>query len=206
VPPPPFALSDIPYFLLRWSEEWTRSSLEHFAAPKLEDVFGIWQSPAAIAAPAERHHSLADERIGQGFVVVRPEGLKAEPARVISARPLYGRKFRRLQGFALDDGHLAPRSIEPNIPGNMPRRAAPAAVLLESMKPVVKRIINLPFDEATADPKPADAAGYRPSVDAAWDLVRFVPLLPWFACVGHDQFLPDNQPIHVQHLGLRSGL
>jgi GT2 family glycosyltransferase len=30
VPPPPFALSDIPYFLLRWSEEWTRSSLEHF--------------------------------------------------------------------------------------------------------------------------------------------------------------------------------
>jgi GT2 family glycosyltransferase len=32
VPPPPFALSDIPYFLLRWSEDWTRSSLAHFVA------------------------------------------------------------------------------------------------------------------------------------------------------------------------------
>ncbi len=31
VPPPPFALSDVPYFLLRWSEEWTRASLAHFA-------------------------------------------------------------------------------------------------------------------------------------------------------------------------------
>jgi GT2 family glycosyltransferase len=32
VPPPPFALSDVPYFLLRWSEEWTRASLDHFVA------------------------------------------------------------------------------------------------------------------------------------------------------------------------------
>ena len=32
VPPPPFALSDLPFFLLRWSEDWTRRSLEHFAA------------------------------------------------------------------------------------------------------------------------------------------------------------------------------
>ena len=29
--PPPFALSDLPYFLLRWSDEWTASTLQHFA-------------------------------------------------------------------------------------------------------------------------------------------------------------------------------
>jgi GT2 family glycosyltransferase len=29
VPPPPIALSDLPFFLLRWSEEWYRSSLRH---------------------------------------------------------------------------------------------------------------------------------------------------------------------------------
>ena len=29
--PPPFKSYDLPYFLLRWSEEWNRASLEHFA-------------------------------------------------------------------------------------------------------------------------------------------------------------------------------
>lgn len=29
--PPPFALSDLPYFMLRWSDEWTRDTLRHFA-------------------------------------------------------------------------------------------------------------------------------------------------------------------------------
>jgi hypothetical protein len=28
--PPPLAWSDLPFFLKRWSEEWNRSSLEHF--------------------------------------------------------------------------------------------------------------------------------------------------------------------------------
>lgn len=32
VPPPPFALSDVPYFLLRWSDRWINISLAHFAA------------------------------------------------------------------------------------------------------------------------------------------------------------------------------
>jgi GT2 family glycosyltransferase len=32
VPPPPFAWSDLPYFLLRWSDAWNRASLAHFAA------------------------------------------------------------------------------------------------------------------------------------------------------------------------------
>jgi GT2 family glycosyltransferase len=30
VPPPPFAWSDVPYYLLRWSDVWNRLSLEHF--------------------------------------------------------------------------------------------------------------------------------------------------------------------------------
>jgi GT2 family glycosyltransferase len=30
VPPPPFARTDLPYFLLRWSEAWNRASLDHF--------------------------------------------------------------------------------------------------------------------------------------------------------------------------------
>lgn len=30
VPPPPFAWSDYPYFLLRWSEAWNLASLRHF--------------------------------------------------------------------------------------------------------------------------------------------------------------------------------
>ncbi|NEP11630.1 MAG: glycosyltransferase [Symploca sp. SIO2C1] len=32
VPGPPFELSDIPYFMLRWSDAWEVSSLEHFTA------------------------------------------------------------------------------------------------------------------------------------------------------------------------------
>lgn len=30
VTPPPFARTDLPYFLLRWSDTWTQTSLEHF--------------------------------------------------------------------------------------------------------------------------------------------------------------------------------
>jgi glycosyltransferase involved in cell wall biosynthesis len=30
-PPPPFAASDIPYFLLRWSNRWIKTSVAHFA-------------------------------------------------------------------------------------------------------------------------------------------------------------------------------
>src|SRR5262245_57027010 len=31
VPPPPYVLSDLPYYCLRWSEGWNRKSLAHFA-------------------------------------------------------------------------------------------------------------------------------------------------------------------------------
>ena len=30
--PPPLAVTDIPYFMLRWSEDWTRRALSHFIA------------------------------------------------------------------------------------------------------------------------------------------------------------------------------
>lgn len=40
--PPPFALSDLPYFCLRWSDVWTRSTLSHFA-----DKYGL--DPAYVA-------------------------------------------------------------------------------------------------------------------------------------------------------------
>jgi hypothetical protein len=30
LPPPPFALPDVRFFLLRWSDRWLRASLEHF--------------------------------------------------------------------------------------------------------------------------------------------------------------------------------
>jgi hypothetical protein len=30
VPPPPFALSDIPFYLLRWSDEWGFATMRHF--------------------------------------------------------------------------------------------------------------------------------------------------------------------------------
>ena len=32
VRPPPFALSDLPFFFLRWSESWSRQTLEHYHA------------------------------------------------------------------------------------------------------------------------------------------------------------------------------
>jgi len=46
--PPPLARADLPYFLLRWSEQWTRSSLRHFI-----DKYGLaaeYEERAAIAA------------------------------------------------------------------------------------------------------------------------------------------------------------
>src|SRR5258706_12940485 len=160
--------------------------LTHFASPKLEHLLGIRQSASAIAASAEGHHSLADDRIGQRFVVSRPVGLKAEPAGVLPACPLLERHFGRLKRLALDDGHLAPRAIEPDVPGNMPRRAAPAAVLLQSMKPVVERVVNFPFDQPAAHPKPANAVPNGPRIDAAWDLMSFKSCLPRLAGVGHN--------------------
>ena len=70
VPPPPFALSDIPYFLLRWSDEWTRSSLEHFVArwrldptdPGLESTLGFVRWHRRL--PVRHARALCERAIG----------------------------------------------------------------------------------------------------------------------------------------------
>lgn len=56
VMPPPFALSDLPYFMVRWSDDWNRRSLQRFrerwnlpADDKYTGNIGIW---------AERHRRL----------------------------------------------------------------------------------------------------------------------------------------------------
>jgi GT2 family glycosyltransferase len=67
--PPPLALSDIPFYLLRWSDDWTRKSLERFT-----DKHGIdtsYRERARIAAarrsivfPSARR--LAERMLGSG--------------------------------------------------------------------------------------------------------------------------------------------
>jgi GT2 family glycosyltransferase len=50
LPPPPLAWSDVPYFMLRWSDAWNRATLEHFRAkwalpdndPNLTYQFASW--------------------------------------------------------------------------------------------------------------------------------------------------------------------
>src|SRR6185503_2947576 len=106
----------------RWSCGSCNCRLAHFAAPELENFFGIRQSTTAKSTAADRHHPLTNERIGQRFVVSWPKSLKAQPTRMISPRPFLERQFGRLKALALDDGHLPPIAIQPNVPGNMPRR------------------------------------------------------------------------------------
>ena len=93
------------------------------------------------------------KRIRQRFAVSRPEGLKPDPARMTFTGPLLGGQLRKLKSFALDNRHLPPRAINPHVPRNVPGRAAHAAVLLDGMKTVVERIINLTFDQPAANPK-----------------------------------------------------
>lgn len=58
--PPPIDLVDVPYFWLRWSEEWTQRSLGHFVAkygidPSYTDRIGIVRSRRQLVfAPAQR--------------------------------------------------------------------------------------------------------------------------------------------------------
>jgi len=60
VAPPPAPLSDVPYYLLRWSPAWVRASVRHFRA--------TWGIPANDATLAAHTHYLAQRR----RQVVRP--------------------------------------------------------------------------------------------------------------------------------------
>ena len=45
VPPPPLAWSDVPFFMLRWSDAWNSSSLEHFNQKwrvRIQPEYGLW--------------------------------------------------------------------------------------------------------------------------------------------------------------------
>src|SRR5204863_1626821 len=124
----------------------------------------------------------------------RAKGLKTDSARVTADRPFLARQFRRLQPFALNDRHLPPRAVEPDVPGNMAGRAPHAAVFLDGVKAVVERIIDLALDEAAADPKPARSLRERFGVNAPGNLLRFKALLPGQPGVGNDELLFHHQP------------
>ena len=71
--PPPLEPRDVPFFLLRWSEEWTLRSLRHFAAK-----YGIERSYERRAYIAAARRSLAFEPLSRW---VRPiAGERAERA------------------------------------------------------------------------------------------------------------------------------
>ena len=80
------------------------------------------------------------------------EGLEAQPSRMRGTVPFLGRHFGIFEGLALDDRHLPPCAIEPNVPRNVAGRAAPAAVPFERVKAVVEGIIDLALDQSAAHP------------------------------------------------------
>ena len=116
------------------------------ASPELQDFGGIGQAAPAVAAPADRHHALADQGVGQRLAVSRPERLEAQPAGMGQAVPPLARHLGELEPLALDDRHLPPRAVEPHVPRDVPGRSAQAAVPLDGMEPVVERVVDLALD------------------------------------------------------------
>jgi GT2 family glycosyltransferase len=55
VPPPPLAWNDLPFFVLRWSESWTRASLDHFRRK--------WRLPADDQCLIAHHAWLGSHRL-----------------------------------------------------------------------------------------------------------------------------------------------
>ncbi len=180
--------------------------LENIAAPKVKDFARVWQSTPAIASSTDGHLALTDQRIREGFVVTGAISLKTNAARMRSTIPFGAWNLRHLEPFALDDGHLTPVAIEPNIPGNVARSGAKRAAAFEGVKPVVKWIVNLSLDQAAADPESASPFANRFGIDAAGDLLGFKALLPGFAGVGDNQFFADDQPVHGEFFRLVADL
>jgi hypothetical protein len=84
--------------------------------------------------------------------VARAKRLEADTTWVCAAVPIRERSLRKLQAFSLDDRHLTPCAIEPDIPRDMTGRAPQAAIALEGMEAVVERVIDFAFDQSAADP------------------------------------------------------
>src|SRR5262245_28596874 len=127
-----------------------------------------------------------------------PERLKPDSAWMGRAVPFLFRHFRELDPFPLDNRHLPPGAIQPDIPRNMPRGSSHRSVFLDGVEPVVKRIVDLPLDEAAADPKPAGAVSQGPRVDAARHLMGLESFFPGRPGVGHDQLFAHDEPIDLK--------
>lgn len=87
----------------------------------------------------------------------------------------------------MNDGRLTPSSIEPDVPGDMPRGSEHGAIAVDRVKSIIERVIDLGLDDPAANPQPGCA---RLAIrllregsdhDAARNLVRFEPRLPRFA-------------------------
>ena len=92
--PPPIAVSDIPYYLLRWSDEWAIGSMQHFMRKwdchfDLEGLRRNW---------IERHRDVALEPVRAPLRTVvgrRISTAVCAPLRKVLERVLVGRAMRR---------------------------------------------------------------------------------------------------------------
>ena len=169
-------------------------------APQFQDLPGQRETAATLTPTAEGHFSLADQRVGEGLLVARAEGLEAYSARVCGAVPTIGGYLGGFDPLALDDGHLPPRAIEPDIPRDVAGGAAGGAIALERVEAVIEWIIHLALDEAAADPEAAGPIVQGAGVDATGDLLSFHAGLPGFAGVGDDELAADDEAVHLQFL------
>ncbi|MGD9764943.1 MAG: glycosyltransferase family 2 protein [Candidatus Binatia bacterium] len=87
VPPPPLAFADLPYFILRWSEDWTRKSLAHFAAKWQLDPSDSGLEPSATFASWHRRLPLRQARAALKQVL---GGRFARGQRALSAAERFG--------------------------------------------------------------------------------------------------------------------
>ena len=94
VQPPPIAVSDIPYYMLRWSDEWAIGSMQHFMKKwdchfDLENLRRIW---------IEAHRDLAVEpfrRPLRSLIGRRASAALCLPLRKVLEHVLVGRAKRR---------------------------------------------------------------------------------------------------------------
>src|SRR5688572_26156955 len=118
--------------------------LAHLPSPQVQNLRRKRQPAAAVSTPSQAHLPLADQRVGQRLAVAGAEGLKPQPSGVGRAVPLLRRYFGMLEPFALNDRHLPPVAVEPDVPRDVSWRSAARSAALQSVEAVVERIVNLP--------------------------------------------------------------
>ena len=90
--------------------------LSQRAAPEFEYLGRIGQAAAAVATTTQRHFTLTDQGIGERLGVSGAEGLESDAAGVGGTIPGGCGNLGGLDPFPLDDSHLPPGPIEPDIP------------------------------------------------------------------------------------------